>query len=162
MQIIQRDIADLIPYPKNPRKNDRAVTKVASSIREFGFKVPVVIDKDGVIVAGHTRVKAAEQLGIKEIPCIVADDLTEEQIKAFRLADNKTAEFADWDFEILAEELADINDIDMSEFGFDIDALDDEEPETEEDETLQDAESRCRRGDLWKLGGVPAAMRRQH
>lgn len=153
MQIIQRDIADLIPYPKNPRKNDRAVTKVASSIREFGFKVPVVIDKDGVIVAGHTRVKAAEQLGIKEIPCIVADDLTEEQIKAFRLADNKTAEFADWDFEILAEELADINDIDMSEFGFDIDALDDEEPETEEDETLQDAESRCRRGDLWKLGG---------
>ena len=127
--------------------------KVASSIREFGFKVPVVIDKDGVIVAGHTRVKAAEHLGIKEIPCIVADDLTEEQIKAFRLADNKTAEFADWDFEILAEELADINDIDMSEFGFDIDALDDEEPETEEDETPQEAESRCRRGDLWKLGG---------
>ena len=138
MQIIQRDTADLIPYPKNPRKNDRAVDKVASSIREFGFKVPVVIDKDGVIVAGHTRVKAAKQLGIKEIPCIVADDLTEEQIKAFRLADNKTAEFADWDFEILAEELADINDIDMSEFGFDTQFI----PEEEEivDDEFEDIE----------------------
>ena len=127
---------------------------MAASIREFGFKVPIIIDSAGVVVAGHTRLKAAEQLGLENVPCIIADDLTDEQIKAFRLADNKTAEFADWDFEILAEELADINDIDMSEFGFDIDALDDEELKTEEDETPQDAESRCRRGDLWKLGGA--------
>ena len=153
MKIIEKKPGDLIPYEKNPRKNDQAVDKVAASIEEFGFKVPIVIDKDGVVVAGHTRLKAALKLGLEKVPCIVADDLTEEQIKAFRLADNKTAEFADWDFENLAEELADINDIDMSEFGFDIDALDDEEPETEEDETPQDAESRCRRGDLWKLGG---------
>lgn len=162
MEIIQKSIDELTPYEKNPRKNERAIEKVAASIREFGFKVPVVIDRDGVVAAGHTRLKAARLLGLDTIPCIIADDLTEEQIKAFRMADNKTAELADWDFELLDEELADITDIDMSEFGFDIDALDDEEPEAEEDETPQDAESRCRRGDLWKLGGVPSAMRRQH
>ena len=110
-------ITELKPYPNNPRKNDHAVDAVAASIREFGFKVPLVIDKDGVIVAGHTRYKAAQKLGLKELPCIVADDLTDDQIKAFRLADNKIAELAEWDFELLDLELDDI-ELDMEPFGF--------------------------------------------
>ena len=120
IKIIEKKIEELTPYSKNPRKNDRAVDKVAASIREFGFKVPIVIDKAGVVAAGHTRLKAALKLGMDAVPCIIADDLTDEQIKAFRLADNKTGEFADWDFELLTEELQDINDIDFSEFGFDL------------------------------------------
>ena len=90
MEIKNLKIQDLKPYEKNPRKNDEAVNFVAESIKQFGFKVPIIIDKNNVIVAGHTRFKAAKKLGISEVPCIVADDLTEEQIKAFRLADNTT------------------------------------------------------------------------
>lgn len=119
MQIVMKKCADLIPYEKNPRKNDGAVPAVAASIEEFGFKVPVVIDKDGVIVAGHTRLKAAKKLGMAEVPCIIADDLTPEQIKAFRLADNKTGELAGWDFNLLDDQLAELGSIDMSAFGFD-------------------------------------------
>ena len=136
MKVVDKGIETLTEYERNPRKNDAAVDKVAASISEFGFKVPVVIDKDGVIVAGHTRLRAAQKLGIDKVPCVVADDLSEEQIKAFRLADNKTAEFAEWDFELLDEELQDINDIDMSEFGFDekvIPGITDEEPDEFED-----------------------------
>lgn len=118
MQIVMKKCADLVPYEKNPRKNDGAVPAVAASIEEFGFKVPIVIDKDGVIVAGHTRLKAAEKLGMAEVPCIIADDLTPEQIKAFRLADNKTGELAGWDFMLLDEELLELGDIDMTAFGF--------------------------------------------
>lgn len=143
-------ITELKPYPNNPRKNDHAVDAVAASIREFGFKVPLVIDKDGVIVAGHTRYKAAQKLGLKELPCIVADDLTDDQIKAFRLADNKTAELAEWDFELLDLELDDI-ELDMSQFGFEL--ADDEEPaEIVEDEAPEDVETRCKLGDIWQLG----------
>lgn len=120
MEIITKKIGEIIPYKNNPRKNDDAVEYVANSMKEFGFKVPVIIDKNNIIVAGHTRVKAAERLGIEEIPCIMADDLTDEQIKAFRLADNKVGEIAEWDFDLLDIELADI-DLDMSEFGFDDD-----------------------------------------
>lgn len=120
MDIIYKDPKELIPYENNPRKNDPAVKAVKNSIKEFGFKVPIVIDRDGVIVTGHTRLKAALQLHMSEVPVVVADDLDEEQIKAFRLADNKTAELAEWDFDKLDEELADIFDIDMEEFGFDI------------------------------------------
>ena len=127
MKIIQKKTGDLIPYEKNPRKNDRAVDKVAASIKEFGFKVPIIIAKNGVVAAGHTRLQAALRIGMDKVPCIIADDLTEEQIKAFRLADNKTAEFSEWDFELLTDELAEINDIDMSEFGFNMDAVPDEE-----------------------------------
>lgn len=87
-------LLDIKPYEKNPRKNDEAVKYVAESIKEFGFKVPIVVDKDMTIVAGHTRYKAAKKLGLNEVPVIVADDLTDEQIKAFRLADNKTGEKA--------------------------------------------------------------------
>lgn len=108
---------DIIPYENNPRKNDAAVEYVANSIREFGFKVPIIIDRDNVIVAGHTRIKAAEQLGIEEVPCIRADDLTDEQIKAFRLADNKVTEASAWDYHKLDFELADIS-LDMTLFNF--------------------------------------------
>lgn len=117
MQIIEKKLSELKPYEKNPRRNDDAVQFVANSIKEFGFKVPIVIDKDGVIVAGHTRYKAAKQLKLKTVPCIIADDLTEEQIKAYRLADNKTAEIAGWDFALLDMELAEIT-MDMQDFGF--------------------------------------------
>lgn len=119
MEVIDKKVAELIPYAKNPRKNDQAVDAVAASIKEFGFKVPIVIDGDGVIVAGHTRLKAALLLGLETVPCVVADDLTEDQIKAFRLADNKTAELAEWDYALLDEEIAELTDIDMSQFGFD-------------------------------------------
>lgn len=118
MQIITKKLSDLRPYVRNPRKNDQAVDAVANSIREFGFKVPVVIDKNGEIIAGHTRYKAAKKMKLEEIPCIIADDLTEEQIKAFRLADNKVGELADWDFDLLSDELDGIFDIDMEQFGF--------------------------------------------
>ena len=120
MQIIEKRIEELIDYENNPRHNEAAIEKVAASIEAFGFKVPIVIDKDNVIIAGHTRRKAAERLGLQTVPCIIADDLTEEQVKAFRLADNKTSEFAEWDFEKLNEELAELRDIDfdMLAFGF--------------------------------------------
>ena len=111
--------ADLIPYENNPRFNDEAVEYVANSIREFGFKVPIVIDKNNVIVTGHTRLKAAKLLGLETVPCIRANDLTEEQIKAFRLADNKVSELATWDYDKLDIELEDI-EIDMSSFGLEL------------------------------------------
>ena len=118
MEIVNKKVDDLIPYENNPRFNDDAVEYVANSIKEFGFKVPIVIDKNNVIVAGHTRYKASMELGLKEVPCIVADDLTDEQVKAFRLADNKVSEKASWNFELLDEELDDILNIDMSQFDF--------------------------------------------
>ena len=119
MKVQEKRTEELVPYEQNPRRNDGAVDAVAASIKEFGFKVPIVIDKDNVVVAGHTRLKAAEQLGIETVPCIVADDLTDEQIKAFRLADNKTAEMAEWDFEKLIPELKGIEELNMEAFGFD-------------------------------------------
>lgn len=119
MEIIYKKVDEIIPYENNPRKNEEAVEYVANSIKEFGFKVPIVIDKDGVIIAGHTRLKGAKKLGLKEVPCIIADDLTEEQVKAFRLADNKVGEIAEWDFDLLNIELDNITDIDMEDFGFD-------------------------------------------
>lgn len=125
MEIQEKQINELKPYKRNPRKNEAAVEYVANSIKEFGFKVPIVIDKSGVIVCGHTRYKAAQRLKLKTVPCIIADDLTDEQIKAFRLADNKVSEKAEWDFDLLGEELDGIFDIDMEEFDFepDIDIL---------------------------------------
>lgn len=117
MEIINRKIDEIIPYKNNPRNNDEAVDYVAKSIEEFGFKVPIILDKNNIIVTGHTRLKAAKKLGLKEVPTIMADDLTDEQIKAFRLADNKVSEYAEWDFNILDSELAELN-IDMSDFGF--------------------------------------------
>ena len=133
MNIIEKNLKDIKPYEKNPRKNDNAVEYVANSIKEFGFQQPIVIDKDGVIVAGHTRYKASKKLGLEKVPCIVADDLTDEQIKAYRLADNKVGESAKWDEGLLGAELSEILNINMELFDFDltIDEEEDEEPEVE-------------------------------
>lgn len=120
MNIKEIEISKLKPYEKNPRNNDGAVEYVANSIKEFGFKVPIVVDKHNVIIAGHTRLKAAEQLGLHSVPVIVADDLTDEQVKAFRLADNKVSEFSEWNWDLLDEEINDILDLDMGDFGFDV------------------------------------------
>ena len=152
MQIVEKGIKDIKPYEKNPRKNDSAVDAVANSIKEFGFKVPVVIDKDNVIVCGHTRYKAAKKLGLEAVPCVVADDLTEEQIKAYRLADNKVAELAEWDVDLLGEELEGIFDIDMSDFGFDLTDEEEEETEIIEDEMPEEVEPVAKQGDIWQLG----------
>ena len=119
MEIIYKKLDELKPYEKNPRKNEDAVEYVANSIKEFGFKVPIIVDENNIIIAGHTRYKASKKLGIKEVPCIIADDLTEEQIKAFRLADNKVSEKAKWDTDLLGMELDSLFDvIDMNKFGF--------------------------------------------
>lgn len=118
MEMIMKKIEVLHPYENNPRKNEGAIDAVANSIKEFGFKVPIVIDKKDTIVTGHTRYLAAQKLGLEEVPCILADDLTPKQIRAFRLADNKTSELAGWDFTKLDEELALIDDLDMTDFGF--------------------------------------------
>lgn len=109
----------LKPYSNNPRRNAKAINGVKESILKFGFKVPIVIDKNNVIVCGHTRWLASKSIGLEEVPCVVADDLTQKQIDAFRLVDNRTAEFAEWDFEKLAEELSELADFDLSAFAFD-------------------------------------------
>jgi len=119
VDIIEKRLDELKPYKNNPRKNDNAVDAVAASISTFGFKVPLVIDRDGEIVCGHTRIKAAKKLGLESVPCVVADDLTEEQIKAFRIADNAAGAVSTWDLPALDLELAEI-DFDMSQFGLDI------------------------------------------
>lgn len=134
MEIVYKKIHDLKPYANNPRFNDDAVQYVANSIKEFGFKVPIIIDKNNEIVAGHTRYKASIELELDEVPCIVADDLTDEQVKAFRLADNKVSEFSSWNFDFLDEELEGLAyDFDMTDFGFPDMSLDlpDEEEESE-------------------------------
>lgn len=121
MKVEDMKLSELKPYEKNPRKNDRAVEPVANSIKEFGFRVPLVIDKDNVIITGHTRYKAAKKLGMETVPCIKADDLSDEQIKAFRLADNKVGEISEWDTELLDLECADLfadSNIDLELFGF--------------------------------------------
>ena len=119
MEIKMMKTSELIPYINNPRNNDQAVDAVASSINNFGFKVPIVVDGDNEIVNGHTRLKAAKKLGLTEVPVIVADDLTEEQIRAFRLADNKVSELAEWDMDALKVEMEQIT-MNMQQFGFDV------------------------------------------
>ena len=147
MNIIEKKLTDISPYENNHRRNEEAVKYVAESIRQFGFKNPILIDSNGVIVAGHTRYKAAMELGMDKVPCIIADDLTEEQIRAFRLADNKVGEIAQWDQELLNFELGEI-DIDMTDFGFiemaelDVDGFfEDAEPKAPKDE--EEKEVQC-------------------
>ena len=120
MQIIYKRIEEIKPYENNPRINDEAVEYVANSIKEFGFRNPIILDKNNVIICGHTRLLASKELKLKEVPCIIADDLTDEQVKALRLADNKVAEKSMWDYSKLDEELEDILNIDMSKFDFSI------------------------------------------
>lgn len=142
------NINEIKLYEKNPRNNDNAVDYVANSIKEFGFKVPIVIDKNNVIVAGHTRLKASKKLGLKEVPCIVATDLTEKQIKAFRIAENKTNELAGWNDNLLSNEIKELfEDIDMTDFGFgdfEISMLiDDFEPEKFDNEMINEYSKRA-------------------
>lgn len=131
MNVQEMPIGDIKPYERNPRKNAAAVDYVANSIKEFGFKQPIVVDADHVIVVGHTRWLAAKKLKMKTVPVLVADDLTPEQTKAYRLADNKTNEFSEWDDDLLDLEMDDLSDIDMSLFGFELDE-DDQETERKE------------------------------
>lgn len=156
LKIFQKNVTDLIPYVNNPRNNAAAVDAVASSIAEFGFNVPIVLDKNNIIVTGHTRLLAAKKLGLESVPCIIADHLTDAQIKAFRLADNRVAELATWDTELLDQELAELAEIDfnMSAFGFDEpeadpDDVDECEPE---EEAAEEEEATTKRGQIWRLG----------
>lgn len=155
MEIVSKKISELKEYENNPRNNEAAVEAVANSIKEFGFKVPIIISKDNVIIAGHTRYKASHRLGLLEVPCIIADDLNEEQIKAFRLVDNKTSELATWDLEKLEEELSELN-IDMSIFGFEHLLTEEDHEETHEDdfdiEDVLSEEPYSQFGDLYILG----------
>ena len=156
MKIVEKNIDSITPYENNPRNNDNAVDAVAASIKEFGFKIPIVIDGSGVIVAGHTRHKAAQKLGLQKVPCIIADDLTPEQVKAFRLADNKVAELATWNTELEFLELSELDKIgfDMSLFGFDpfqnLDRGEVVEVPAPEPDTTRPAVTTP--GDIWLLG----------
>lgn len=158
IKIKEIECSKLIPYENNARINDGAVEAVANSIKEFGMKNPIIIDKEFVIIAGHTRLKALEKLGIEKAPCIIADDLTEDQIKAFRIADNSTGQIAEWDLEKLQAELDSI-DMDMLQFGIgeqleEIDKFIDENKEAVEDdfEMPEEIEPRVKEGEVWQLG----------
>lgn len=156
MKIETLPLDKITPYARNPRRNDHAVDAVAASIREFGFKVPLVIDAQGVIVTGHTRYKAAQKLGLTEAPCIRADDLTPEQVRAFRLADNKVGELADWDEDLLAGELEalppELTEQLFAEMGFDRPSESRDLNDVEEDEPPERVESRVSAGETWLCG----------
>lgn len=161
MQIYDKPLGWLAPYENNPRNNDEAVEPVANSISEFGFKVPIVATSDGEIINGHTRWKAAKKLKLKTVPVIIADDLTEEQVRAFRLADNKVAEIAQWDIELLLSEIESVDNLDMTLFGFadsdyTLDDFEDEETDTDisedEIESEGDSVSSVEYGDIYQLG----------
>ena len=126
MDIVYKKVDEIIPYEKNPRINDAAVEAVARSIKEFGFRVPLVLDKNNVIITGHTRLRSAKLLGLTEVPCIIADNLTPEQVQAYRIADNKTGKIAEWDYALLPMELKDLQNADFDLFvqGFDPEELD--------------------------------------
>lgn len=157
-KIIMMPLDSIKPYENNPRNNDGAVEMVAQSIKDFGFKNPIIVDKDNVIIAGHTRLKAAYKLGLKTAPVIVAEDLDEDKVKAFRLVDNRTAEVAAWDFDKLEEELKAI-EMPMEAFNFDFEAMGFEaveEPkeviEDEIPEVNEDVKPTAKLGDIWQLG----------
>jgi DNA modification methylase len=161
MKIEPRKLSDIHPYANNPRLNDAAVDAVAASIREFGFRQPLVVDTDGVIICGHTRYKAALKLGLEKVPVHVAKDLTPEQIRAYRIADNKTNELSEWDFDLLPIELADLQacNYDLGLLGFDADELAGlldpgvKEGLCDPDEVPQPPdEAITKPGDLWILG----------
>lgn len=118
MKIIEKKLTELKTYAKNPRNNENAIDKVANSIKDFGFKVPIIIDKDNIIVCGHTRYEASKKLKLDSVPCIIVDDLTDEQIKLFRIVDNKSAEYSKWDYALLDEELGKILNFNMEDYGF--------------------------------------------
>lgn len=118
IQVVELPVGELMPYSNNPRKNERAVPKVMESIRNFGFYNPIQIDRDKTVINGHTRLMAAKRLGMETVPCIYVEDLTDDQVRAMRLVDNRTAEYSQWDVERQQEELERILTVDMSEFDF--------------------------------------------
>ncbi|KRL10743.1 ParB-like protein [Schleiferilactobacillus perolens DSM 12744] len=158
MQIENWPIEKVTPYDKNPRNNNQAVEATANSLKEFGWKQPIVVDKDGVIIVGHTRLKAAKKLKMKTVPVLVAKDLDPEHVKAYRLADNRVGELADWDLGLLDDELASINDLDMSDFGFtdaELDAaLGDDDGGAQDDDFDEEPpeEPTSKLGEVYQLG----------
>lgn len=127
LNIVYKKVEELIPYVNNPRNNENAIDKVASSIKNFGFKVPLVIDSQNEVITGHTRLLASKKLGIEEVPVIIANDLSEAQVKAFRIADNKVSEYAEWDMDLLKVELEELDelDFDLEDTGFEMSVIDD-------------------------------------
>lgn len=125
VEAVDVKLRDIIPYENNPRRNEKAVDAVVNSIKQFGFKNPIIVDENMVIISGHTRRLAALKLSMETVPVIIAKDLTEEQVRAFRLADNRVASFSSWDEEKLKKEIGEINNIDLSDFGFKKDKIDD-------------------------------------
>jgi ParB-like chromosome segregation protein Spo0J len=161
MQIELRPIEQVKPYPGNPRQNDEAVDAVVASLREFGFRQPIVVDADGVVIVGHTRLKAAQKLGLKQVPVHVATDLSPEKVRAYRIADNQTASIAEWDYELLPIELSALQEAnyDLGILGFDQEELtrimsgDVQEGLTDPDDVpLPPDAATTQRGDLWVLG----------
>ncbi|OPZ87358.1 MAG: DNA adenine methyltransferase YhdJ [Firmicutes bacterium ADurb.Bin419] len=150
INIVYKKIDELKPYKNNPRKNDKAVKAVADSIKEFGFKVPIIIDSNMEIIAGHTRLKAAKRLKYKEVPCIIADDLTPDQVRAFRLVDNKVGELAEWDIDLLNIELSEI-ELDLTPFDFKIEKTVNDIEEDDFEVVLPD-EPKSKKGDIYILG----------
>jgi hypothetical protein len=148
MKIELRNIETITPYERNPRRNDHAVEAVAKSIKEFGFQQPIVVDRDGVIIVGHTRYKAAKKIGITQVPVHVAIDLTPAQAKAYRIADNKAGETSLWDDVLLEQEMNDLSEsFDMTDFGF-------ENPQIEPTKMIA-IEIRKPPAMAWVLVGIP-------
>ena len=158
LKIIYKEVDELIPYVNNPRNNKNAVDAVASSIKNFGFKVPIVVDRENEIVTGHTRLLAAKKLGMSEVPVVVADDLSDAEVKAFRLADNKVSELSGWDWSLLESELDELEDLDlefdMEEFGFDLLSESGEYTDVLEDEFDDElpVQGKTKSGNVWILG----------
>jgi len=161
MNVELRPTGQIKPYERKPRNNDKAVAAVAESLQQYGFRQPIVVDNDGVIVCGHTRWKASQKLGLTEVPVHVATDLTPEQIKAYRIADNKTSDLSSWDLELLPIELADLQalDVDLSLLGFSVEELGkllnggvaDGQCDPDDIPAPPD-EAMTQRGDIWLLG----------
>ena len=157
-EIQNMKLTEIHPYEKNPRLNDDSVDAVANSIRDFGFRAPIIVDKDRTIIAGHTRYKAAKKLGLKTVPVIIAEDMTPEQVEAYRIADNSAGSKSDWDLDLLSDILQDI-DFDMADYGLDLDVVstyEDGQTEIIEDEAPEpdfEHEATVKKGEVYKLGG---------
>ena len=165
MKIEQIKITDIKPYDRNPRKNDRAVETVMTSIKEYGFQQPIVVDKNKIIVVGHTRFRAAKKLGLKTVPVLIADTLNEDQIRAYRIMDNKSNEFADWDLDLLLSEMKELDGrIDMMLTGFREDEfqfMNDDAMRTEDEKEnstppVSTGDIITELGDIWHLGLILA------
>ena len=152
MDTIDIEIEKIIPYKNNPRINDKAVDAVAASIKKFGFRQPIVVDKNMVVIVGHTRLKAAIKLKRETVPCVIAD-MSEEDANAYRLADNKTNELSGWNFDMLAAEIKNLSSIDMSQFGFDMSKFEEVKDAVDDGYEINlPEESKSKTGEVWMLG----------